>query len=213
MLMYDRYFSQPRYPRLRRFMSDIVPWIICPPLVIFSVYVIYVNWTEQEESEPEEPPGLAVLEWMCEDPKPVPGAAPYEGEGPHRYYKGLLGGTDTVDDSDELPVFDDVPHKWVAEDLDITELVVCVDIELAEYLSMCEYTGQVRLALFAAEYKFRIYSASNGELMDKTTKHADDPTCPDTAVKIDGEFDDIYAALGDDVAKKVIEPWVTKTVK
>ncbi|MFE1397221.1 hypothetical protein ACFW53_04695 [Nocardiopsis dassonvillei] len=123
----------------------------------------------------------------CDHPAAYPGAAAYEGGGPHAMW---MSGLDPDDHG--------FPDSWQAATPDDTALVVCVEgPERGGYQETCYYEPgedqvlplygtSVGVDFYASEFTVRAYELRTGELVEEYSEEIGDP-CPDVL-----EYDSYY---------------------
>ncbi|GAA4913630.1 hypothetical protein LX16_2201 [Stackebrandtia albiflava] len=109
----------------------------------------------------------------CDSPAAYRGAPAYRGDGPHpAEWFGIN------------PRGYDFPGSWIADDVDDTELVVCVDgPERGRYQDTCFYeaelspVGVTSVKFYATKFTVTAYELKTGERVARYTAHIGDP-CP-----------------------------------
>ena len=114
----------------------------------------------------------------CDHPAAYPGAAAYEGGGPHAMW--MLGM-----DPEEYGF----PDSWLADAVDQAALVVCVEgPERGSYQQTCYYEtgadqqltsleGHAKVDFYASEFTVKAYELRTGELVEDYSEEVGDP-CP-----------------------------------
>ncbi|SDE12526.1 hypothetical protein [Glycomyces harbinensis] len=109
----------------------------------------------------------------CDDPSPWRGAPAYEGQGPHAMWTLGLSAEQY-----------DFPGSWIADSVDETVLVTCVDgPSMGEFQESCRYSSPsdevIWLSFFAARFDITVYELRTGEVVDQYSREIGDP-CPDS---------------------------------
>ncbi|GAA4902324.1 hypothetical protein LX16_0263 [Stackebrandtia albiflava] len=138
-------------------------------------------------SSPPAPVTLESIAADCPTPVAQSQAAPYEGDAPHPYVVGDLGG----------PSYSGVPG--LATSVAELQLVVCItDRSLDEVVGQCEYSGDITVDYVAVEVGVSIHVARTAREVADAEVVGREYDCPTVAYGVsDGDREDASVDAAD----------------
>ncbi|MCC3765937.1 hypothetical protein K3N28_23025 [Glycomyces sp. TRM65418] len=130
---------------------------------------------------------LLTADEYCQDPAPWRDAPAYEGPSPHPMWMIGLNPSEYGFSED-----------WIAQTVEATEIVVCVDgPKQGRFLESCYYEGSFspyindEVSFYAARFDVKVFALRTGEQVDSYTVQFDGNPCPEVL-----EYSYYYTDLG-----------------